>query len=399
MKTIHRQLYVAHGIELEEPIILPGNRFSLLCMTGEWDEERKIWVGIVGEMLDPQKTKNKSLSAALHFYLTNAKGGLLFETGAFVNEPMAKEQWSRPDAWIPTNEGALREGKIAPRKPVEMPASLHAFFEIGTRSVTDIIGVSQEFLGLGQSEMSDPTQRNRVASGLAILGWIFDEFDRFKKQDSNVTLEFVRDFMTDGQLIEIGGGAAVRSIPLLKSNLPLKYRLQLDQSIRQNPNLKAQIWRDLMPIVPALLRFGAAHVLVKLLRFSPLPAQVVREIQRGVAEQPPQDQQRGRGKQEPPQLVAAKVKKAVAEAEKAEAQARALDQESQARIAELFLQGFRLTSEMAQREESDEYDRGKDAEKIRQEREKLDLERHKWAVEVMKVLSAMMPESRGEVRE
>jgi len=393
IKTVHRQLYVAHGVELEEPTNLPGNRFSLTCMTGEWDEKRKMWIGMVPEMVDPQKTKNKSLSAALAFYLSNAKGGVLFESGAFVNEAQAKEQWSSPNPWIPVNADKL--GKIQPRVPAEMPNSLQMFFEVGTRALTEVVGMNQELLGLAQTEAGGPTQRGRISAGLAILGWVFDEYDRFKKADAIVTLDFVRDFMTNGQLIEIGGEEAGKSIPLIKSNLPVKYKLTLDQSIRQNPNLKAQIWQDLMPIVPALLRFNAGTVLLSLLKFSPLPAQVVNDIRREVAKAAQQENQQGggRGKQEPPELTDAKVKKTEAEAARAMAQAKSYDEQSKAKIAELFLQGFRLTSDIVNREADDEHRRQMDKAGLNVEDAKLEAEQRRWAVDVLRVLQEFLTKS------
>ncbi len=366
-KTLYRQMYVAHGIELEEPVVLPGNYFSLLCMTGEWDEEKKVWVGIVPDMIDPQKTKNKALSTALHFYLTNAKGGVMFETGAFVNETRAKDEWSSPNPWIALNEGGLK--KVEQRKPTEMPSSLQAFFQIGTQGIGDVAGLSQELLGVGQSEMSNPTQRSRLAGSLAILGWFFDEINRFRKEESRTTLEFVKEFATDGRLITIGGAFNSKAIPLLKSNLPIKYMLEVDESVKYNPNLKDRVWADLMPIVPALLRFGAGQVLLSLLKFSPLPAQVVHEIQRSVAMNPPQGPQ-GRGKQEPPEIVAAKAKKLGAEGERALAQARSLDQQGPLKIAELVLEGVKLSSDT---------------------KGKRDLREHRSKVDTLKVLQSLIP--------
>ena len=366
-KTLYRQMYVAYGVELEEPVDLPGNHFSLLCMTGEWDDEKKIWVGIVPDMIDPQKTKNKALSTALHFYLTNAKGGVEFEIGAFVNETRAKEEWSSPNPWIALNEGGLK--KINQRKPTEMPSSLQAFFEIGTRGIGEVAGLSQELLGLGQSEMSNPTQRSRLAGTLAVLGWLFDEINRFRKEEARVTLDFVKEFSTNGQLITIGGPFNSKAIPLLKSNLPIKYQLEVDESVKYNPNLKDRVWADLMPIVPALLRFGAGQVLLSLLKFSPLPAQVVHEIQRSVAMSPPQPPG-GRGKQEPPEITAAKAKKLGAEGERALAQARSLDQQAPLKIAEIVLEGIKLSSDT---------------------RGRRDLKDHREKVDTLKILQSLIP--------
>src|SRR5262249_45729277 len=42
-----RQLYVANGVELEDPQDLPGDYWTLIPMTGEWDQEDKMFKGVV----------------------------------------------------------------------------------------------------------------------------------------------------------------------------------------------------------------------------------------------------------------------------------------------------------------------------------------------------------------
>lgn len=369
-KTLHRQMYYAQGVELEDPVDLPGNRFSLQCMTGEWDDEKKIWVGIVGEMMDPQKTKNKSLSTGLNFYLTNAKGGLLHETGAFVNERTAKADWSSPNPWIQLQEGGLK--KIQPRTPTTMPPELAAFFEIGTRAITETIGVSQELLGLGQNEMSNPTQKGRLAAGLAIFGWLFDEINRFKKDEANLTLDFIREFMTDGRMITIGGPTTSQAIPLLKENLPEKnkYSLQVDESIKHNPNLKAQLWTDILPIIPAIIRFGGVQALLFLMKFSPYPAQVVSQIQKFAMQNQQGQQQKGR--KDSPEMEKAKIGKIGADAQRALAQARTIDATGVTKVAELLLEGIKL-----------------DADIKRSNRD----HSHKKVVDTMQILQSLIPQS------
>jgi hypothetical protein len=358
-KSMCRQMYVAHGVELEDPVMLPGNAFTLLCMTGIWDEDRKIWTGVVNEMMDPQKVKNKSISTALHFYLTNAKGGVVSEVGTWVNESRAKDEWAKPDAWLQTNEGKLKNWMS--RTPVDMPPALADFFRMGTQAITDTMGISQEMLGMAQGEVANPTQRARVASGLAILGWFFDEINRFKKEEAVVTLEFVREFMTDGRLMTIGGDFNSQSIPLLRQNLLEKslYSLMVDESLKHNPNLKAQVWQDIQPLIPALMKApGGMEILLWILKFSPLPATITNYMMRRFAQQQQQQAQQGgggnqpgggrggRGKMEDPRMVAAKVGQTQAQTQKTLAQAKRLDQQSGEKVADLFLRGLETMADI-----------------------------------------------------
>src|ERR1051326_4438456 len=85
LRTVYYQAFVSRGVLLEGPTELVGG-FSLKCYTGEYDDSQGIWYGIVRPLLDPQKTMNKSLSTALTMFLTNAKGGVMYETGTFVDQ-------------------------------------------------------------------------------------------------------------------------------------------------------------------------------------------------------------------------------------------------------------------------------------------------------------------------
>src|SRR5579872_951663 len=123
MQPVYRQVYVSRGIVLEDPVDLPSG-FSLICMTGEWDSEKKRFVGIVRDMLDPQKTKNKAISSALGFHITNAKGGVMFKTSAFADPDHAKDQWSRADAWIEVSDEANIQTDVVQREPAKMSPDL-----------------------------------------------------------------------------------------------------------------------------------------------------------------------------------------------------------------------------------------------------------------------------------
>ena len=85
------------------------------------------------------------------------------------------------------------------------------------------------------------------------------------------------------------------------------------------------------------------------MKFSPYPAQFVTTLQKLASQQGDQQQQKGRGKQDPPELQAAKLKKTEADVQKTLAQARALDSERGQKTAELFLEGLKLSHDVSQK--------------------------------------------------
>lgn len=337
LKPVFKQVVVCRGVVLEEDVTLPGNNFSLLCITGKWDANKKVWYGIVRPMKDPQDMKNKSVSSGLTFYISNAKGGVMFKTSAFVDPNYAKEQWAKPDAWIEVNDQTDITGDIIQRSPSPMPGEIGQFIQIADSAMRSTSGITEEMIGIAQGQTPSPTAASRVRGGLAVLGWFFDAISRHMRTEARVTLEFIREFWTRGQLMQVGGHQHSQQIPLLRSSLPMDYELVVDESVKQNPNLKAQVWADLQPIIPALLRFGFGRFLLQALKYSPLPAQLVAEIQREAAQTPPMQKPQKGGKQEPPEMTAAKVQKLGADTQRALAQARALDKEGNLKMAELTM--------------------------------------------------------------
>lgn len=340
LRGIYKQVYVAMGVVLEDPIVLPGD-FTRKPITGQWDGDKKVWYGLVRGLRDPQSTINKAISSLVTEYITNSKGGVIFKTGTFADSTMAKNMWAQPDAWIEANRDADLDRDIKPRQPTAVSPFPTMLFQEGKSSMTRISGVSDEMVGTATGENTGPSIDKRLQGGLAILGWLWDNITRYKRDVASTELEFIREYWSHGQLIRVGGNFNSQAIPLLKSELPLAYDMVLDQSVRYNPNLKAQIWADLMQIAGPLLKVPAGQqILLKGLKFSNFPAQLVQEIQQAVAEQPPQPpkgRQAGGGGRPPedPNFTQAKIQKMAAETQRTLAETRKLDHESKLGIANL----------------------------------------------------------------
>jgi len=334
LRGVYKQVYVAMGVVLEDPVILPGD-FTLKCITGQWDKDRKLWYGTVRGLKDPQSTENKAISSLVTEYIVNAKGGVLFKTGTFSDPAMAKAHWAQPDAWIEVNRDADLDRDIKPRQPTQVSPFPTMLFQESKDSMTRISGVSDEMSGIAQTQQTGPSIDKRVQGGLSILGWLWDNISRYKKDIAATELEFVREYWSHGQFINVGGNFNSQSIQLLKSDLPLHYDMVEDQSVRYNPNLKESIWQDLLQIAGPLLKVPAGQqILLKGLKFSHFPTQMVQEIQQAVANTPPPPP-KGRqaappqGKPpEDPNFTQAKIKKMDAETQRTLAEMRKLDSET-----------------------------------------------------------------------
>lgn len=342
LQPVYREVKVSRGVVLEDPVDLPGGK-SLLCMTGEWDDDKKRWKGVVRDMIDPQKTKNKAISSALGFHITNAKGGVIFKTKMFADPTLAKDQWSRYDAWIEADDNADLSSDFIQRDSKPLPSELPMFFQEASKAITKSSGVSEEMVGTAVGQTPSQTSGQRQQAGLVVLGWFFDNLNRHRRERAHMTLEFIREYWTQGQYLQVGGEANSPSIRLFKESMPApgNYSFVLDDSVRHNPNLKAQVWKDLTEsgVIQAMLKMGLGKVVLALLKFSPFPSSVVSLINKTAAETPPPPQ-KGAGKaakQDDPNLIAAKTHLFDAQTQKALAQARQIDQSTGVKVAEMGL--------------------------------------------------------------
>jgi hypothetical protein len=351
IKGVYKQVYVALGVVLEDPVVLPD--FTFKCITGQYDSEKKIFYGLVRNLKDPQSTENKSISSLVAEYITNAKGGVLWKTGTWADQAMAKQQWSAYDAWIEVNPNANIQTDILQREPKQVSQFPSMLFEQARDAMTRTSGVSDEMSGIAQANATGPTIDRRLQAGLAILGWLWDNIERYKKSVASTELEFIREYWSHGQFVNIGGNFNSQSVPLLKSDLPIKYALVMDQSVRYNPNLKNQVWQDVLQIAGPLLKIPAGQqILLKALKFSPFPTQLVQEIQQAVAQappQPPKGRQPMQPKQDDPNLIQAKIQKMGAETQRTMAETRKLDHDSSMGVAQFAVDTLHRTADTHQK--------------------------------------------------
>jgi len=357
LKPIWKQVYIANGLVLEEPIVLPG-AFSLFCLTGQWDSDKKVWYGIVRGLKDPQNVVNKAISAVVTEYISNVKGGVIYKQGTFQDPNYAKQQWAQPDGFIEASANANLAQDILQRQPKQLASAPPLLFTESKAAIARQSGINEDMLGFGSPDSGGPAISKRIQSALAILGWFFDNLERFRKTQARVMLEFIREYWSYGQLVRVGGDFNSKAIPLLKSELPLQYDLVVDQSVKYNPNLKQQIWTDILQVAPALMKTPIGQqFLLRAMKFSVLPTQLIAELQdlaQQASQQPPKQ---GRGKQDPPELTQAKVAKLSADAQKAIAEARNLDKRSGLEMAKTINDTVMRGHELRQKHEADVHNR------------------------------------------
>lgn len=263
--------------------------FQYECMTCTRERETGYWFGLVRLMLDPQRYANRMASLMMSILATGPKGGMLYETGAFVNPKKAKADWARWDSAIELTEGAIAGQKFKQKDPVMMPQGAAELMQFAITSIRDVTGVNIEMLGMRQEDQPGIVEDMRTKAGLTILAGVFDAMRLYRKRQGIILAEFVEKFLSDGRLIRIVGKDGQQFIPLLRNPETTEYDLVVDESPASR-DVKERTFQVMQVVGPGLVQMGVP-LPPETIDYLPIPESLAGEIKKGIvakSKQPPQ---------------------------------------------------------------------------------------------------------------
>lgn len=254
--------------------------FTRQCMTGKRDRNRNQWYGLTRVMKDPQRWANKWLSQIMHIINSNAKGGLMAETGAFVDPKKAQEEWAKPEGVVLLKEGGI--AKVKEKTMSAYPSGLAQLMEFALNSLPQVTGINLEALGLANRDQANVLEQSRKQAAYGLLAPVFDSLKRYRKLQGRVLLYFIREYISDGRLIRISGPGFEQYVPLTKQPDFIEYDVIVDQS-PMAPDVKTATWEALMQIVPPMIKAGMP-LPPDLLTYAPLPTPLIMKWQKFIEE-------------------------------------------------------------------------------------------------------------------
>jgi hypothetical protein len=263
--------------------------FQYQAMTCFRERETGFWFGLVRLMIDPQRYANRMASLLMSILSTGAKGGLLYETGAFVNPQKAKKDWARWDSAIELTEGAIAGQKVQPKVPVQLPQGAVDFMQFAITSIRDVTGANIEMLGMRQEDQPGIVEDMRTKAGLTILAGVFDAMRLYRKRQGIVLAEFVTKFLSDGRLIRIWGQQGQEFIPLVRNPEVTEYDVVVDESPASR-DVKEKTYAVLGPMIPGLMQMQVP-IPPEVMDYLPIPESLAMQFKKGLMQkmqQPPQ---------------------------------------------------------------------------------------------------------------
>ena len=275
-QTVKKQFYQCFiGVRILEMSPMKMGMFQFSAMTGERDKKEKYFTGMVGDTIDPQRWANKFFAQTMNILNTNAKGGLIAETDAFVNQKTAQKNWADPTKIIWVKPGSLSKQKIKERQAFQLPTGLDQMMMFAISSIRDVTGINLELLGQADREQAASLEQQRRQSAMTILATMFDNLRKYRKRDGKLLLHFIW-LLPDGTLARVVEQGQFKYIPLIKQGLDLeKFDIIIDQA-PSSPDQKQYIWSITAQILQ--MNILPPPAIIELLKYSPYPESVVQEI-------------------------------------------------------------------------------------------------------------------------
>lgn len=254
-----------------------NDEFSLQCVTAKFDRNKGTWYGAVRAMKDPQRWANKWLAQMMHIMNANAKGGIMAEKGAFADPRKAESEWSDPDSVTLMNDGAISGNMVKEKPQGQFPVGFQQLTEFAISSIRDVSGVSVEMLGMREADQAASLEMQRRQAGMTILQPLFDGLKLYRELQGRVVLYYLQNDIPEGTLVRISGKEAEQYVPLMRQ-ADKTFDIIVDDAPNA-PNQKEQIWAIISGMLPLVGKVIPPEYILKALKYSPLPASVVAELE------------------------------------------------------------------------------------------------------------------------
>lgn len=286
----HRAGECAHAERLEE------KEFTLKFMAARLKRNQRIPFGIVEPMIDPQRWFNKFLVQLDRIIASNAKGGIMANSGAVDDPEDFEERWAKDDSVHWFADGVDLNTAVKPKPVPGYPQGVDRLLQFSGGVMPEVAGVNKETLGQQDRDQAGILEFERKKASFGVNADLFDALKAFRKDQGRFHLKLVLKYMSDGRLIRIGGGEKERYAPLLpqvRDPETARFDIVVDEA-PSSPNQRERVAQTLIqlgPFIEKLMKMGLPPpVMIEVLESLPIPSSLVEKL-RAHANKPPDQQQ------------------------------------------------------------------------------------------------------------
>lgn len=260
--------------------------FSFKFMTGYRDADKGVYYGLTRNLLGPQTWLNRMLTQLLHIINTNAKGGVMVESGAVDDHGEFEDNWAASDSVTWLEDGAISGGKVQAKPGPNIPTVITELITVADSLIYKVSGLSPELLGMSEAKVSGVLEHQRRHSSMAVLAAFFDARRLYLKQVGELMLEFVqRQYISSRALVRISGPEGEVAVPLIYAEAEgARFDVMIDES-PDSPTAKERNWAVISQLVatPGVQAMMTPTLWGRVIETSPLPAATVAAINEEIA--------------------------------------------------------------------------------------------------------------------
>lgn len=211
--------------------------FSIKFKTGTWNKSRKMWMGMVNAMIEPQKYYNKALTELMFTIAANSKGGVMIEEDAVEDIADFESKWAKTDAVIKVTSGALAAGKIQQKTQGAVPTGLEGIIQLADANIATN-GVDPSFLGQTDNEdQSGIFFKRRIRQVIAKMGRYADSITLYQKADARLNEDLIRIWVENnqGEWMRITGpDGSDQFIQIMENMLTPEYDVSIQEAAQSS---------------------------------------------------------------------------------------------------------------------------------------------------------------------
>lgn len=195
--------------------------YSIKFKTGTWNRSRKMWMGMVNPMMEPQKYFNKALTELMFTIAANSKGGVYVEEDAVEDIAEFESKYAKTDGVIVVAAGALAQGKIQDKARPAVPTGLEGIIALSEKNISDN-GVDPSFLGeIGKEDQSGVLYKRRIRQVISKFAKYFDSAELYQKQDARLHGDLIPVWIQNnrGEMIRITGPDGADEFEVLSEDM------------------------------------------------------------------------------------------------------------------------------------------------------------------------------------
>jgi len=285
-RNVYYRAFYSGGKRLEDRERNPWRRgFTMQCITARRHRSRNTWYGLVRPMKDPQRFTNSFMAASIHHYNANPKGGVYYEEDAIDNPEDLEGKLAHPSPAIKLNPGGLQ--KIEHINPAPSSQALVHLLGVVMSMPPQVSGVNLETVGLANRDQPVGLEQTRKLATMSIVSPIFSSNRRYRKQAGRLLFDFIKDYIPESTLMRVVSAGVRPAVKMIKDADTLRFDVHVDDA-PLSPSVKATVFnamKDFAQFMFENLPPKARMLAVKaFFRYSPLPADLTRELEAAMDE-------------------------------------------------------------------------------------------------------------------